>query len=150
MTASTAQGTRIFVSASNDTDGAVSDWTKIADPVNVTPAIPIAGDLEATTLESTIIEMADDLVEEISLQVSCHHDMTDSAQKQLVAIQASKTKSAFLIEVPEPGVETVTTYHVIGWVRNFQPSLAPRTIQGVTFDILTRQAVAVVHGATKQ
>ena len=150
MTASTGQGARVFVSTSDDIDGTVADYAKIADPVNITLAVPIKGDIDATTLESTAISMIDDLVEEITLNVSCHQDLTDTQQKKLLAIQASKTKSAFRIEVPEQGVSTVTAFDVIGWVRNFQGSLSPRAVQGASFDLLTRQAITITHGTAKQ
>ena len=157
MAASTAQGCKLFGAAALDsTDATIDDraddttWVKIAGVVSVESGAPIAGDIEATNLESTEITMIDDLVEEASYPVTVQSDLTVQGHKNLLIWQAPKTKAWFLLEIPEKGTSTVTRVIINGWVRNFRWSGSPRSVQQASFDILTRAAVTISHGHTAE
>ena len=148
MGASTAQGCKLWGAASLDsTDANVNDraddttWTKIAGVVSVEVGAPIAGDIEATNLESTEIQMIDDLVEEVAYPVTVQADLTEGGHKNLLAWQTPKTKVWFMVEVPERGVSTVYRVIINGWVRNLRWSGSPRSVQQLSFDIMTRAKV---------
>ena len=121
-----------------------SAWTKIAGTVSLEAGAPIAGDIEATNLESTEIEMVDDLVEESSFPVTIQADFTEAAHRLLLSSQVAKTKRYFELEVPEHSGK-FTRYQFFGWVRNFRWSASPRSVQQASFDILTRSAATIAH-----
>ena len=150
MTAKTAQGSRLLIGNSPSAAKAAQTWTVVSGFVNATLALPIAGDLDATNLASTEIEMVDDLVEETVIQCAIQQDMTEAAHRSLLSKQAAKTLTTFLIEVPEVTANKFTAYLIRGYVRNLQPSLAPRTIQQASFDLLTRQKVTVSYNQDKE
>ena len=149
MTASTSQSAKLFYAA--DSGGSPSGaWTKVAGSVNIEAGAPIKGDIEATNLESTGIEMVDDLIEEMSYPVTVQADFKQASHKALLAAQTAKTKMHFKIEIPEPKVTTVTTVIYFGWVRNLRWSATPRAVQQASFDILTRAAATIAHGAAAE
>ena len=156
MTASTAQGCKLQAAAALDsTDSAINDraedttWTDIAGVVSVEMGAPIPGDIEATNLQSTEIEMVDDLIEEVTYPVTVQSDLTLTAHKNLLVWQTPKTKAWFLLEIPEQGESTVTRVIINGWVRNYRYTATPRAVQQASFDILTRAAVTIAHGEAK-
>ena len=149
MTALTSQSAKLFYAA--DSSGSPSGgYTKVDGAVNIEAGAPIKGDIEATNLESTAIEMVDDLVEEMSYPVTIQSDFKTASHKALIAAQAAKTRLHFKIEIPEPKVTTVTTIIYYGWVRNFRWSATPRAVQQASFDILTRSAATIAHAAAAE
>ena len=121
-----------------------SAWTQISGVASMEAGAPIAGDIEATNLESTEIEMVDDLVEEASYPVTIQADFTEAAHRLLLTAQAGKVKRYFEFEVPEHSGK-FTRYQYFGWVRNFRWSGSPRSVQQASFDILTRSAAVISH-----
>ena len=156
MAALTAQGCRLLgVAALDSTDSPnrnnqAEDTTfvEIAQVVSVESGAPIAGDIEATNLQSTEITMIDDLVEEMSYPISVQSDMSLTGHQNLLAWQTPKTKVWFAIEIPETG-STFTRLLINGWIRNYRYTATPRAVQQASFDILTRAAVVVAHGEGK-
>ena len=153
MAASTAQGCKLWGAASLDTtDASIDDraddttWVKIAGAVSIEAGAPIAGDIEATNLESTEIEMVDDLVEEASYPITVQSDLTEAGHQNLLAWQTPKLKVWFMIEIPRKGETTVSRVIINGWVRNYRWSGSTRSVQQASFDIMTRSAATISHG----
>ena len=156
MAALTAQGCRLLAVAALDaTDSpnrnAQSEDTtflEIAQVVSVETGAPIKGDIEATNLQSTAIEMVDDLVEEMSYPVTVQCDMTIEAHQNLLVWQTPKTKVWFAVEIPESATAW-TRLLINGWIRNYRYTATPRAVQQASFDILTRAVVTIAHGEGK-
>ena len=143
--ASTARGAKLFRS----TDGG-STLVKVPQCSNIGLPGNQKEELDVTNLESTRREKIEGIGDTSTVTFTVFADLTDTIHQALLSDSESSAVQNWLIEVPEQGAATVSTYAFAGYVQNFRGDLQVNTPQAMAGEIVMTGSATIAHGATAQ
>lgn len=144
-TASTAVGAKLFRSTDSG-----SNYTETTGVYGITINGATVERLVATVLTDTSRTYIADLPDPQSISATVRFDGSATDHQALIADGDGGVTNTWKVEIPEPGVATVTTYVVDGFVQGFSPNLGINAVQDAPFTIQMQGAATVAHGQTAE